>query len=144
MQKFKRSLIPIAGVVYGDIIYWATILASILVLFGTIKTFVSLENFISPSYLLTSVLDGNSVSQIWQGSALKGIPNGHWYLKILPSGEGFTTGGVALGVFGVIPAIFVCSFFLWRSHNHFFAIIAILSGIITLTSMLGIIPLPIN
>lgn len=144
MSKFKRTLIPIAGVVYGDIIYWATILASILVVVGTVETFVSAENVIPPAYLLSSVLEGKSVTQIWQGSPFGAIPHGHWYLGILPTGEGLTTSGLALGVFGVIPAIFVSAYFLWRSHNAFFAILALVSGFITITSMLGVIPLPIG
>ena len=144
MAKFKRSLIPISGVVYGDIIYWATIIASIMVVVGTIETFITDENTIPPAYLLSSVLEGKSVVEIWKGSPFGAVPNGHWYLGILPSGEGVTTAGLAFGVFGVIPAIFVSAFFLWRSHNGFFALLALASGIITITSMLGVIPLPIG
>ena len=144
MAKFKRSLIPIAGVVYGDIIYWITILASVLVLVGTVETFISTTNSIPPAYLLSSVLEGKSVSQIWQGSPFGAIPHGHWYLDILPTGEGLSTSGLALGVFGVIPASFASAYFLWRSHNVFFAFLAVVSGLITITSMLGVIPLPIG
>ena len=144
MPKFKRTLIPISGVVYGDIIYWATIFASVMVLVGTVETFITDENFIPPAYLLGSVLDGKSVAEIWKGSPFGAIPHGHWYLGILPTGEGVTTAGLAFGVFGVIPAIFVSAYFLWRSHNGFFAILALASAIITITSMLGVIPLPIG
>ncbi len=144
MPKFKRTLIPISGVVYGDIIYWATIVAAIIVLAGTIQTFISDNNFIPPAYLLGSVLDGKSVAEIWKGSPLGAIPHGHWYLAVLSSGEGITTAGLALGVFGVIPAIFVSAYFLWRSHNGFFAILAVASGLITITSMVGVIPLPLG
>ncbi|MGY8991768.1 MAG: hypothetical protein ACKVHL_09280, partial [Rhodospirillales bacterium] len=78
MPKFKRSRIPISGVVYGDIIYWATILASVLVLVGTVETFVSSINTIPPAYLLSSVIEGKSVAQIWQGTSFGAIPHGHW------------------------------------------------------------------
>ncbi|MEX2450103.1 MAG: hypothetical protein WD407_04540 [Rhodospirillales bacterium] len=144
MPKFKRTLIPISGVVYGDVIYWATIVASVMVVVGTVETFLTDYHVIQPGYLLQAVLEGNSISEIWEGSALKEIPRGHWYLDILPSGEGVTTAGLALGVFGVIPAIFISAFFLWRSHNVFFAFLAVVAGIITITSMLGIIPLPVG
>lgn len=144
MPKLKRSLIPIAGVVYGDIIYWATIFASVLVVIGTVETFISTDNIIPPAYLLSSVLEGKSVAEIWKGSPFGAIPHGHWYLGILPTGEGITTSGLAFGVFGVIPAIFVSAYFLWRSHNSFFAILAIVSAFITITSMLGVIPLPLG
>jgi hypothetical protein len=144
VPKFKRSRIPISGVVYGDIIYWATILASVLVLVGTVETFVSSINTIPPAYLLSSVIEGKSVAQIWQGTSFGAIPHGHWYLDILPTGEGLTTAGLALGVFGVIPGIFASAYFLWRSHNVFFAWLAVISGLITITSMIGVIPLPIG
>ncbi len=144
MAKFKRSLIPISGVVYGDIIYWGSIIASIMVIVGTVETFIADHNTISPSYLLSAVLEGKSVSTIWKGTQFGGLPNGHWYLGILPSGEGVTTLGIAFGVFVVIPAIFVSAFFLWRSHNGFFAVLALAAGAITITSMMGVIPLPLG
>jgi len=144
VPKFKRTLIPISGVVYGDIIYWATIVSAIIVLVGTVETFVTDKNTIPPAYLLGSVLDGKSVAEIWKGSTFGAIPHGHWYLGILPSGEGVTTAGLAMGVFGVIPAIFVSAYFLWRSHNGFFAFLAVVSGVITITSMMGVIPLPLG
>ncbi|MEQ8196268.1 MAG: hypothetical protein RIB59_17430 [Rhodospirillales bacterium] len=144
MVKFKRTLIPISGVVYGDVIYWVTIAASVMVVVGTVETFIGDYHVIQPGYLLTAVLEGKPIEEIWEGSALKAMPRGHWYFGILPSGEGITTAGMAFGVFGVIPAIFISAFFLWRSRNVFFAALAVVAGLITITSMLGIIPLPIG
>ena len=142
MAKFKRTLIPLSGIVYGEIIYWTTTSSAIVVLFGTIKTFIEPHSALPPAYMLNAVLSGQSVTNIWMDSPMGAVPNGHWYLSILSSGEGMTTAGLALGVFSIIPGTFISSFFLWRSNNRFFARLALAAAFITITSMVGVIPLP--
>ena len=38
------------------------------------------------------------------------------------------SGGIAFGVLSVGPAIFFSAAFMWRSHNEFFAVTALVSG----------------
>ncbi|GIR51241.1 MAG: hypothetical protein CM15mP60_3020 [Alphaproteobacteria bacterium] len=40
MRLYQKSLIPISGVIYGQTIYWLTLLSSFLVLLGTIVSFI--------------------------------------------------------------------------------------------------------
>ena len=70
MAKDKKPPIPISGVIYGEIIYWATCLSALVVLFGTLLSFIETNSAIDVEYLLNSVLAGKSVVQIWANSDL--------------------------------------------------------------------------
>lgn len=124
-----------AGVAYGDLIYWITILGTVLTLIGTLISFITTNNYIQPSYLLSVIWQGQSVEQIWQGGA-GSVPNGHWYLDHLSHGDGLTMAGIALGVFSVLPAILVASWVMLREKQQIFAVLAVLAAFITLFSLI--------
>jgi hypothetical protein len=67
------------------------------------------------------------------------ILNDFSFINLFSTNEQLTTAGLAFGVFSVIPATFFCAFFLWRSHNSLFSILAMLAGLLTIGSMTGII-----
>ena len=46
MAKDKKPPIPISGVIYGEIIYWATCLSALVVLFGTLLSFIETNSAI--------------------------------------------------------------------------------------------------
>tara|TARA_E500000178_G_C16804204_1_gene653873 strand:- start:190 stop:624 length:435 start_codon:yes stop_codon:yes gene_type:complete len=144
MTKQKKPPVPLSGIIYGEIVYWITIFSAVIVILGTVKTFLEPDSSLPPAYILEAVLSGQSVSSIWVGTEIGGVPEAHWYFSFMSSGEGLTTAGLALGVFSIIPATIVTSLFLWRSRNEFFAGLALAAAIITVTSMTGIIPLPIG
>jgi len=47
--------------------------------------------------------------------------------------------GIAIGVSSVVPATFLSAYFLKKSRNPVFAILAILAGLLTCVAMTGII-----
>ena len=125
-----KPVVPLAGVIYGDIIYWGTILATIVVIIGSIITFTTHNNYIDPNYLLSAIWQGKNVEEIWVG-AVGAQPNGHWYLPVLTTGNGMTAGGIALGVFSVIPGIIGAAVLLFKEKQRLFGSLAVLSAIIT-------------
>ena len=122
--------VPKSGVVYGDIIYWITIVATVIVIIGSIVTFVTTHNYIDPNYMLSAIWEGKNVEEIWNG-ATGAQPDGHWYLPHLTTGNGLTAGGIALGVFSVIPGIIGAAYFLFKDGERLFGSLAVLSAIIT-------------
>ena len=124
----RKPPIPISGVVYGEIIYWCTCLSALLVVFGTITSFLETESIMPAGYLIKSVFEGHSVEEIWTATALKQRPDALTYLASLNYGESITVAGIAFGVLSVAPAIFLSAAYLWRSKNEFFAVIALISG----------------
>ena len=106
MRLYKKSLIPISGVIYGQTIYWLTIISSLIVLLGTIVSFLEKNSLLPASYLLQSVIDGRSKTDIF------------FFLNNLSHGESITMVGIAIGVSSVIPATLFSSYFLWKSRNQ--------------------------
>ena len=139
MSSAKKPPVPVSGVVYGEIIYWGTCASALLVLIGTIKSFLEINSAVSTNYLLDAVLAGKSVETIWMSSKLQQVPSASLYLQNWTSGESLTVIGIAMGVLTVIPAIFLCSFYLWRSNNQIFAIVAVISGLLTIIAPSGLI-----
>ena len=128
MSKQKKPPIPISGVVYGEIIYWCTCISALVVIFGTIRSFLEVDPKIPVEYLLNAVFDGLSVESVWAGSPLQKAPDALTYMAILSSGEAITVAGISFGILSVGPAIFFSAAFMWRSKNEFFAVTALLSG----------------
>lgn len=67
----RRPPVPISGVVYGEIIYWCTCLSALLVVGGTIISFLETDSVMPAGYLINSVFEGRSVEEIWATSVLK-------------------------------------------------------------------------
>lgn len=135
-QADDKPIVPRAGVIYGDIIYWGTIAGTLVVLLGSFITFATLNNYMDPSILLSAIWEGKTVEEIWQQAA-GGPPDGHWYLDVLTTGNGLTAFGIAMGVFSVTPAIFAAAYVLWKDGEKFFAGIAALAAVITVLAMLA-------
>ena len=138
MRLYQKSLIPISGVIYGQTIYWLTLLSSFLVLFGTIVSFVEKDSPVPTSQLLQSVIDGKNVDQIWQGIGLSHSPDMLFFLATPSIGESLTMIGIAIGVSSVVPATFFSAYFLKKSRNPVFAFLAILAGLLTCVAISGI------
>ena len=139
MRFYQKSLIPISGVIYGQTIYWLTLLSSFLVLFGTIVSFIEKDSPIPTKQLLQSVIDGKNVDEIWQELGLSPAPDIVFFLANPSVGESITVIGIAIGVSSVVPATFLSAYFLKKSRNPVFAILAILAGLLTCLAMTGII-----
>ena len=124
----RRPPVPISGVVYGEIIYWCTCLSALLVVGGTITSFLETDSVMPAGYLIKSVFEGRSVEEIWAMSVLKSPPDALTYLSLLRYGEALTVAGIAFGVLSVAPAVFFSAAYLWRSKNEFLAVTAMVSG----------------
>ena len=125
-----KPVVPVSGVVYGDIVYWITIAATIVVILGSIISFVTTNNYIDPNYMLSAIWEGKNVEEIWVG-AVGAQPDGHWYLPHLTTGNGLTAFGIALGVFSVIPGIIGAAYYLFKERQILFGSLAVISAIIT-------------
>ena len=138
MNIYKKSLIPISGVVYGQIIYWLTLISSLCVLLGTVVSFLENNSPLPASYLMSSVIDGKSKTEIWEKSMLGEPPDFLFFLQNLSFGESITMIGIAIGVSSVVPATFFASYFLWKSRNPIFSLLALLASILTCIAMSGL------
>lgn len=131
-----KPVAPFAGIVYGDIIYWGTIFATLVVIVGSIMSFVSQSNYIDPTFLLSSIWEGKTVEEIWTG-AVGAQPDHHWYLSQLTTGTGLTVAGIALGVFSVIPGILGAAVYLFKEKEILYGSLAIIAAAITIYAVVA-------
>ena len=90
MPTQKKPPIPISGVIYGEFIYWCTCISAIIVVFGTIKSFIEGSSDIPVEQLLDAVFAGQSADTIWAGLPIGSTPNALTYLSLLNTGEAIT------------------------------------------------------
>jgi len=138
VRLYQKSLIPISGVIYGQTIYWLTLLSSCLVLLGTIISFLEKDSPIPANQLLQSIIDGKSVDQIWHGIGLSDAPDMFFFLANPSFGESITMIGIGIGVSSVVPATFFSAYFLKKSRNPVFAVLAVMAGLLTCFAVSGI------
>ena len=138
MRLYQKSLIPLSGVIYGQTIYWLTLASSFLVLLGTVLSFLEKDTPIPASQLLQSVIDGKSVDEIWSVVGLSDAPDMLFFLSNPLVGESLTMIGLGIGVSSVVPATFFSAYFLWKSRNPIFAVVAVLAGLLTCVAVSGI------
>ncbi len=137
MNTEVRPKPPLSGLVYGEIVYWGTLIGSFVSIIGAVISFVTKRNFVDPGYMLTAIWQGKSVEEIWTG-ATGALPHGHWYIHNLFTGNGLAEFGLAIGVFTITPACFCAAFFLFKEKEPIFGAMAAIAGFITVLSMFGV------
>lgn len=135
----EKLKVPFAGLIYGQIIYWGVMLGCLIVILGSVIAFTTRHNFAPASYWISAVWRGDSPARIWQGIT-GALPRGHWYFSHLTTGDGMSAFGISLGVFSVVPALFLSSAVLFKEGDRFYGLLALICGFIVLTGVLGLIP----
>jgi len=133
-HELERPTVPRAAVLYGDVVYWGTILGSVVAILGSVLAFVSDLNYMRPEAVLSALWQGHSVDAIWS-ETVGSRPDGHWYLAHLGHGDGLTMAGIALGVFVVVPGMLVSAWLLLRQRQRLFAGFGLLASGITVAAM---------
>jgi len=131
---------PIAGIIYGEIVYWGVLLGSLIVIVGSMLAFFG-DNFVPVSYWISSIWKGETVLQTWQG-ATGALPNGHWYLSHLTTGDGLSALGISMGVFSVVPALLLSSVALFREKEWLYGALAMVGCVVVIIAILGLAPMP--
>lgn len=139
-MKGERPKPPLAALIYGEIVYWGVLLGSVIAIIGSTLAFLG-DNFVPVSYWLSSVWKGESVAQIWEG-ATGSLPMGHWYLPHLTTGDALTALGMSLGVFAVVPALFLSAAILLKEGEKLYGTLALVGGLVVLMGVLGLAPMP--
>ncbi len=123
---------------YGEIVYWGTIAASIVVIAGATLAFTMMSNVIDPAYLFSSIWSGKSAGEIWIG-ATGHLPEPYWYLEQFRNSDSLVMSGIALGIFSVIPASFAAAIIFLKQGRKFFSAMGFITGILILLPCLDLI-----
>lgn len=141
MAEETRPKPAFAGLLYGEIIYWGTIIGALIAILGSAYAFVSKSNVMDVSYVFSAIWQGKDTATVWT-EGMGQMPHGHWYLPKITTGDGLTMFGLAFGVFAVIPGMFTSAIPMFRKKEYLFAGMAIIAGIICTMAFLGLIALP--
>lgn len=139
MSAGDRPLMPKAQIVYGEIIYWMTILACLLCMVGPVISAAAPENnVLNPYKLFGAIFEGKSAPEIWDQVG-GGFPGGHFYLKNFTKGDGFTQMGLALGCSCALWGLLVAAFLYARERIWVYVVLALWVSMLVTLSMLGIV-----
>ena len=133
-----RPEIPVAGIIYGEIVYWLTIVGSVIAIVGSTIAMFGADNYLDPSYVFSAIWEGQTTVAIWEGT-VGSIPGGHWYLGHLGAGDALAMFGLALGVFSVIPGLIGSAIAMLKKRQFLFGSLALVAALLCITSCIGLI-----
>jgi len=138
MDTIQKPKIPKAQTVYGAIVYWITIVSCIICMVGPVISVANPEkNILNPYKLFNAIFQGKDTQTVWQEVG-GGFPGGHFYLKNLTYGDGFTQFGLALGCSVALWALIVAAVAYAREKVYLYVILALwVAGMVAL-SMIGV------
>ena len=139
MSAEARPKMPRAQIVYGEIVYWITIVACIICMIGPLISLASPDNnVLNPHYLFASIFQGQSAETVWQEVGGE-FPGGHFYLKNLTKGDGFTQFGLALGCSVAFWGLLASAFSFLREKSYLFIILSLFVACLIFVSMTGLV-----
>ncbi len=139
MSAEERPVMPRAQIIYGEIVYWVTIVAAIICMIGPVISMVSVENNVmNPHYLFSSIFEGKNTETIWQEVG-GGFPGGHFYLTNFTSGDGFTQFGLALGCSVALWALLAAAIAYLAEKTYLYVFMSLWVGLLIFLSMIGIV-----
>ncbi len=137
----ERPKMPASQRVYGEFIYWFTILAAIICMIGPVIALSNIDNnFMNPHYTFQAIFDGKSAPEVWQEVG-GGIPKkgGHFWLDHFTKGDGFTQFGLALGCGVAFPALLAAAIAYIKDKNYGYTLLCLWVAFLVAFSLLGII-----
>jgi hypothetical protein len=130
---------PRAQIVYGEIVYWVTIVSAIICMVGPVIAMSSPEdNVLNPHFLFASIFEGKSAETIWNEVG-GGFPGGHFYLDHFTSGDGFTQLGLALGCSVALWALIAAAFLYLKEKHYLYMMLALWVSLLVALSAIGIV-----
>lgn len=140
MSNEERPKMPRAQIIYGEIIYWTTIVAAIICMIGPVISIAAPENnVLNPYYLFNAIFDGQEAHQIWAEIGNGETEGGHFYLKHFTYGDGFTQFGLALGCGCALWGLIAAALAFLKEKNFIYVVLAIWVAALIFLSLLGIV-----
>ena len=138
MSTEQAPKIPRVQIIYGEIVYWITIIASIICMIGPVLSVARPEkNVLNPYKLFNAIFQGKDAQTVWQEVG-GGFPGGHFYLQNFTYGDGFTQFGLALGCSVALYALIAAAFAYAADKVYIYVGLSIWVAIMVALSMVGI------
>ena len=133
--------IPTSHIAYANVIHWGTILSTVIALFAPLFMLIDQSsNILNPSLIFGAIFNGASVNEIWSMSATGVFPGAHFYLNNIGIAEAWgqiaINIGCAVGLFALVPAIFIQVF---KEKNYVQAFLGLLFFALIFFSVIGVL-----
>lgn len=139
MSPAGRPPVQKTQIVFGEMVYWVTILAAIVCMVGPVIAMINPDNNVAnPHYLFSAIFAGKDAATIWK-EAGGSFPGGHFYLHNITKGDGFTQLGLALGCSSAFYALIAVAFIYGRRKNYLYMALSLWVAILILGSLIGIV-----
>jgi hypothetical protein len=141
MSPEERPTFSRAQIVYGQVVYWTTILACIICMIGPLIAMAYVDNNVgNPHYLFASIFAGNDAKTVWNEVA-GGFPGGHFWAKNFTKGDGFTQFGLALGCSVALWGLIAAAFFYMREKVYVYVVLSLWVAALIFLSASGLVSL---
>ena len=139
MALQEKPQMPRAQIVYGEVVYWVTIVACIICMVGPVISVAAPENnVLNPFKLFNAIFQGKDAATIWQEVG-GGFPGGHFYFKKFFYGDGFTQFGLALGCSVALWGLLTAAISYFVERIKLYALLALWVSFLVFLSMVGIV-----
>jgi hypothetical protein len=129
---------PKAQIIYGEIVYWVTILSAIICMVGPLIAMINVDNnILNPHYLFAGIFEGKDAATIWNEVG-GGFPGGHFYLSKFGYGDGFTQFGLALGCSVALWGLLAAAISYFVEKIYLYVILALWVCFLVSISMVGL------
>jgi len=138
VESRPKYKIPVEQAVYGDTVYWVTILAAIICMIGPLVSMVFVDdNVLNPHYLFAAIFAGKDSETIWKEVG-NGFPGGHFWWYHFGTGDGFTQFGLVLGCSVALWALLAAALVYLRKRVLLYALLALWVAAMVALSTVGL------
>ncbi len=131
---------PKAQIVYGECVYYLTILCCIICIIGPVLAMIAPENnVINPYFLFAEIFEGRNAFEIWSKLAADGVQGGHFYVNYFFTGDGFTQFGLALGCSSAAWSLLVAAAVYATERIYIYAFMAVFVALLIFFSASGML-----
>lgn len=139
MNEQKAPEMPKSSLIYGSIVYWVTIVSCMICMIGPVLSVAfPKKNVLDPYKLFNAIFQGKDAATVWQEVG-GGFPGGHFYLKHLIYGDGFTQFGLALGCSVALWALCTSAVAYAKEKVYLYVILSLWVALLVALSMLGVV-----
>ncbi|MBU0515410.1 MAG: hypothetical protein KJ621_11615 [Proteobacteria bacterium] len=154
----EKPKMPVAQLVYGEIVYWLVVVSAIICMIGPLVALFNIENnLLNPHYLFSSIWAGKSADQVWLLNGPDffeghfwlvnfffgegGFQGGHFWLRQFTFGDGLTQFGLVMGCAVAMPALIgaAIAYLVEKPRQYLWVILALWVATLVAFSALGIV-----
>ena len=126
-------------IIYGEIVYWITVVACLVCMVGPVIALADPTNNVSNPYkLFDAIFAGKSAAEVWRAAGSE-FPGGHFYLQHFAKGDGFTQLGLALGCSVGLWGLLATAVAFLKEKAPLYTVLALWVSLLIALSMIGIV-----